>query len=296
MQHVLIIGATGFTGRYVLDELSRSGRYDISLFVRDPAKLSFLPTASGRRVHYGTIEDIKALTAALRGVEILVCTASLGFGHAPNLLQACHDASVKRTIFFSTTAIFTRLNPPSKKLRLAAETAIQASGLDYTILRPTMIYGARGDRNIFRLIRYIDRMPIIVIPGRGHNLLQPVFVKDLAMAVRQILAEPSTIGKCYTLSGRDVIPFGDLVRYLASALERRRMYLHIPICLATAPLSVLNACGLRTPIKVEQILRLQEDKTFSFDEAANDFGYAPSSLAEVLQAEVAEYLGDTGRA
>ncbi len=59
-----------------------------------------------------------------------------------SILQAAKEAGIRRAIFISTTAIFTRLNAKSKDIRLAAEHAIQDSGLEYTILRPTMIYGS----------------------------------------------------------------------------------------------------------------------------------------------------------
>jgi nucleoside-diphosphate-sugar epimerase len=123
------------------------------------------------------------LTSALRGVDALVNIASLGFGHAESILRSAKEAGVKRGIFISTTAIFTQLNAGSKSMRLAAEEAIQASGLDYTILRPTMIYGSPRDRNMWRLIRLLRVTPIMPIFGDGESLQQPIFVDDVAQAV-----------------------------------------------------------------------------------------------------------------
>src|SRR6185436_9257337 len=113
--------------------------------------------------------------------ETLVYCASMGFGHVPPLVAALESAGVRRAVFVSTTAIYTSLPAPSKAIRLEAERLVQASSLDWTILRPTMIYGTPRDRNVSRLLRYLRRWP--VFPVCGNALWQPVHVKDVAAAV-----------------------------------------------------------------------------------------------------------------
>lgn len=86
--------------------------------------------------------------------EVLINIASLCFGHAPNIVNVCEEMNVKRAIFVSTTGMFTKLNPDSKGIRLEVERLIKESNLDYTIIRPTMIYVTRTDRNMRRLVKY----------------------------------------------------------------------------------------------------------------------------------------------
>ena len=74
----------------------------------------------------------------------------------------------------------TTLHPPTKQVRLAAEQQIRGCGLDWTILRPTMIYGAAGDRNLSRLLRLLSRTAVLPVPGNGKCLHQPVHVADVA--------------------------------------------------------------------------------------------------------------------
>ncbi len=109
----------------------------------------------------------------MKGADALVNIASLGFGHAGSVIQATKEAGIRRAIFISTTAIYTQLDAKSKSIRLAAEQAIQTSGLEYTILRPTMIYGSRRDRNMWRLIRFLRVSPVAPVFGDGNYLQQP---------------------------------------------------------------------------------------------------------------------------
>src|ERR1700716_3066834 len=98
-----------------------------------------------------------------------------------------------------STAVNTSLNAPSKSIRLAAEATIRGSGLAYTILRPTMIFGSSRDRNICRLVRYLNRWPVIPIFGDGEHLQQPVYVADLASAICQSLESETAIGQTYNI-------------------------------------------------------------------------------------------------
>ncbi|HRQ23631.1 MAG TPA: NAD(P)H-binding protein, partial [Anaerolineales bacterium] len=109
----------GFTGSRIVPLLLDSG-YQVRCFVRETSDRSPL---SSLQVEWamGDLSNPEALTSALHGVDVLVNIASLGFGHADNIIASANAAGVKRGIFISTTAIFTQLNADSKSARLAAE-------------------------------------------------------------------------------------------------------------------------------------------------------------------------------
>ena len=146
---VLVTGATGFTGSYVIPVLLEHG-IQVRCYVRSSSNRGFLP-ASSVEWAVGDIGDEQSLSEALEGVDAFVNIASLGVGHAETIVNTSAK-QVKRAIYVSTTALFTTLPAKSKLVRLAAEDTITKSALDYTILRPTMIYGSSRDRNICRLI------------------------------------------------------------------------------------------------------------------------------------------------
>jgi uncharacterized protein YbjT (DUF2867 family) len=277
-EQILLVGATGFLGTAVAARLAP--RQPIAL-VRSTSDRSVLP--SGLELRVGDL----ARPLPLEHVDTLVYCASMGFGHVPGLIRQLEtEQRVCRAVFVSTTAIFTSLPSHSRAVRLAAEAAVQASTLDWTILRPTMIYGTARDRNISRLLRFLNRFP--VFPLCGNALWQPVHVDDVADAVVALINNGQTIGKAYNLAGAEPLTFADLVQTAARAIGRRIVLLPVPIQAAVL------AAKLTRIVTPEQINRLAEDKAFPIVDAAHDFNFAPHSFAEGVQLE-AESLGLAGR-
>ncbi len=267
-RRILVVGATGFLGSYVAARLAP--RAPIAL-VRPTSDRSFLPSNVETRL--GDLDH----PLDLAGVETVVFCASMGFGHVPPLVAQLGRGAVRRAIFVSTTAIFTTLPSASRKLRVDAEHAVQASDLDWTILRPTMIYGSARDRNISRLLRALKRWP--VFPLCGDALWQPVYVEDLADAVVATLDAPATIHRTYNLPGERPLRFSALVRTAARAVGRTVTLIPVPVEAAVVAARVTRVV---TP---EQIRRLAEDKAFAYADAAADFGYAPRAFAEGVARE-----------
>lgn len=281
---VLVTGGTGFTGSRLIPLLLQNG-IEVRALTRLTSDRSPLSTL---RVEWATgdLSNPETLTSALRGVDALVNIASLGFGHADSILRSAKEAGVKRGIFISTTAIFTQLNAGSKSIRLAAEEAIQASGLDYTILRPTMIYGSKRDRNMWRLIRLLRVTPILPIFGDGESLQQPIFVDDVAQAVLLVLQNKITIGKSYNIAGKAPLTYNQIIDTVANVLGKRVWKLHLPYMPIVGTLQFTERIKLRLPIKAEQVLRLNEDKAFSYEDAQRDFGFSPRSFEAGIKTEI----------
>ena len=282
---VLVTGGTGFTGTAVVRALRESG-IDVRCLVRPTSDRRHLPSA-GIEVSVGDAGDRASLERALQGMDALMSVASLGFGHAPNLVAAATRAGVGRAVFFSTTSIFTALEPPTKRVRLQAEEEIRASGLAYTLLRPTMIYGTGRDRNMARLIRYLQRWPVIPVFGSGRARYQPVHVDDVAAAALASLRSPESEKKVYTISGASVLALDAIIDTVCRLLGRRALKVHLPAAPVAAVMQAAERRGLRLPLRAEQILRLEEDKCFDHTEAARDLGYRPRTFEDGIQQEIA---------
>jgi uncharacterized protein YbjT (DUF2867 family) len=282
---VVVTGATGFTGTFVVRELIRRlPETTVRCFVRassDRRRLEQLPV----EIAEGDLRDIGSLQTAFAGADALVNVASLGFDWIDALFAAIGSSQLRRGVFVSTTAILTKLPVRSRPLRQRGEEMVRQSGLEWTIVRPTMIYGTPEDRNIARLIRFVQRSPVVpVIAPRA--LQQPVHVEDVASAIVDCLISPRTIGETYTLSGREPLTFEALVRETVRATGRRAAILRLPLRPAIAMVRAYNAVVAKPRITVEQVLRLQEDKAFDHIAARDAFGFSPRSFAEGVREEV----------
>lgn len=280
---ILVTGGSGFLGGYVLAEAARRGHETVALARSDKAGRRV--ARFGARPVPGDLDQPAGLGEAFRaaGCDVLVSLASLGFGHGPSVVAAAGEAGIRRAVFVSTTAVATALDPPSKQVRLAAEQAIRASGLDWTILRPTMIYGAPGDRNLSRLLALLSRargLPVLPVPGAGPRLHQPVHVADAASAVLAAAERPAAAGSSYDIAGPEPLPFTELLRTCAGAVGSRAWFAPVPLPVLVAGARVYERLSRQPKLRAEQFLRLAEDKAFGIDGARCDLGYRPRPFAD----------------
>jgi nucleoside-diphosphate-sugar epimerase len=285
---VFVTGGTGFTGSYVVPLLLENG-YKVRCLHRLGSDRS-TPLRAQPEIEWvlGDLSDSQALAPAMQGTEALVNVASIGFGHADSILRAAKDAGIQRAVFVSTTAIFTQLNAKSKKVRLAAENAIEASGLKYTILRPTMIYGSPRDRNMWRLIRFMRYSPVIPVFGDGNYLQQPIYVGDVAQAIVSCLCNDQTLGKSYNIVGKHALTYNQVIDTIAGQMNKRVRKIHIPSTPVVSTLKFFERLHIPFPIKAEQVLRLNENKNFSYEEAEKDFGFSPLAFEEGIRLELGQ--------
>lgn len=299
---LLITGGSGFLGRFVLAEAARRGHSCAALARSDSA--AAVVSALGAAPLRGDLDNAAGLSAvfARAGCDALVNLASLGFGHAPAIVSAATAAGLDRAVFVSTTAVTTTLPAPSRTIRLAAEQEIRASALRWTILRPTMIYGAPGDRNLSRLLTLLDRvrraplvglltgpagrLPLPVpVPGGGGRLQQPVHVADLAAAVLTAAERPQTAGRCYDVAGPEPLTFAELLARGGGAVGVRVRLVPLPLAPVITLTRIYERVSRKPRIRAEQWQRLAEDKAFPIEAAVRDLDYEPRSFASGIQAE-----------
>jgi uncharacterized protein YbjT (DUF2867 family) len=272
---VHVTGGSGFLGGFVIPQLIEHG-HTVTALARSDAAASRVRALGARPVH-GDIDHPVSVEAAFASsdADALVNLASLGFGNAPTIVAAAEAAGVERAVFVSTTAIFTKLNAPSKAIRVAAEDTIRASNLRWTIIRPTMIYGSPGDRNMWRLLRLMRRVPFVPAPGGGRTLQQPVHVADLAQAIVAAAERDIAIGRTYDVAGPEGITFREVAEAAGAAVGRTTRLVPLPTGALLRALRTVERSGRHLPIKAEQIERLTEDKVFEIESARHDLGYAP---------------------
>jgi nucleoside-diphosphate-sugar epimerase len=164
-----------------------------------------------------------------------------------------------------------------------AEEVIRRSSLEYTILRPTMIYGHPRDRNVSELVKVIKKVPIVPLPGGGKNLVQPVFLLDLVDAIVGVMRNDRTVRREYIIGGPEAITYRKMIHTIAAVLGKKRFILPLPVSTAYAVASVLERLHVRAYFSPEQVLRFGEDRAFDISEAVREIPYSPHSFEEGLK-------------
>lgn len=290
-----LLAATGLTGKsgIVFAGLLAEGRYDIRAAVRPSSRTEALRAALPQaELCVGDLLDGEYLRELTRGTDVLFHIA--GIGKSVPLVQAALENGVRRLVLVHTTGIYSKYKAAGERYReidkqVTALCAEKGAGL--TILRPTMIYGTLGDRNIVQFIRMVDRLNPMPVVNHGAYLLQPVHAEDLGRAYMQVLSHlDETAGKNYILSGRDPVLLSDVFRIIADELGVKRRFVSVPFPIAYAGAWGLYLVSLTRVDLREKVQRLCEDRVYPHEEAARDFGYAPMPFDEGLRREVREYL------
>lgn len=269
---IFITGATGKTGVALLRLLASDAGYrEISktCLCRPGGRCERL-LPFGVRIAGADASKPRSLAGVYGGEETVIHLSSIF--HAPAVLEGC--SGMKRLVAVSSTRIFSKSWRRAGDIA-AAERSIAESGVPFTILRPTMIYGTVDDRNISQLIRAVRKWSVIPLPGGGTAVFQPVHVDDLAGAILAALKNPASIGRTYDIPGGSAHSLRGIVEIIGSAFGKKISIVSVPLPVAEAAASMLGAIRPRFARTAEQVRRLREDKRYDFADAARDLGYAP---------------------
>ncbi len=285
---VLLIGATGFLGPVVLKKLLKNN-YNVNCLIRAGSDRSKLMEAAGacrKQVTFTSadLNSIDSMDTTLKNISQAVYMIDLEHtGPVKNFLDAAKKAALKRVVFISSTTVLVPLKSKVKDKKLNSEKLIENTDMDWTILRPTMIFGSEDDRNFSKMLRFIKKRGFFITFGNGNNLIQPVYIEDVAGAVSGVLENKKTFKKIYNIAGSRPLKYNQMLAVIQKKLKRPFKIIRLPLGLSRSIISVYSRLAADPALVPEQIDRLGIDKAYSYQEAKHDFGFSPISFEEGMQ-------------
>jgi len=295
---VCILGGTGFVGRHLAGRLTGAG-FDVVLPTRNPARHRDLQVLPGLRLVRIDTVTADGLLAALDGCHAAINLVGIlnerghsgaGFraahvGVTEAFVAACANAGVRRIVQMSALKANAERGP-SHYLRtkgLAEQVVMDSSarGIDWTILRPSVIFGA-DDSFINRFAALLRRVPVLPL-ARADALLAPVHIDDVTLAFARILAHDSTIGERIELCGPDVYTLLEIVRLIQSAFGLRRAIVPLPTWLGHLQAFACDYCVPGKPFSLDNFRSLSVASTCAGD-GLRTLGIEPRAFESTLAA------------
>ena len=281
----LVTGGAGVVGRALCRELLDRGVEVRVLTLPGDALAQSLPPEV--EVFYGDVTDAGSVGPALEGVDtvfhldaILLSTVPGAFekinaGGTRNVVACCKAAGVRRLLYVSSISVTYPVLTPYGQSKLAGETAVKGSGLDWTVVRPTLVIGDGGGVEFNMFARYVTRFPVYFMPGGGQSKKRPVRSVDLVKGIAAAGLADAAVGKTYALAGPEVLTMAEMARRVLTSRGCHHLMLPLPWWVSRR-LAVLKNWAGGNRVSAEQALAgFLYDAVPDIAEAVRDLGYAP---------------------
>jgi uncharacterized protein YbjT (DUF2867 family) len=290
---ILVTGGTGFVGPKVVHAL-RAEEKDVRALVRRPDRAGTL-RSWGCDLAKGDMTDASSLRQAVAGCDAVVHLVAIIAGKPADyrrvmeqgtrdLVAAAQEEGVRRFVLMSAlgVSIERRDLTPYYHAKWEMERAVQESGLEHVIFRPSFVFGRDGGAlPIF--LRQVRWSPVTPVIGDGERKLQPVWVEDVAAYLAKGVDLPEAAGRTFELGGPDVVTWNELYERIATVLRKRRRRLNLPVSLVRAGATVAERLP-RPPITRDQLTMLEAgDSTCDVTPALQTFGLGLLSLDDQIR-------------
>lgn len=290
---ILLTGATGFIGRALTRQLVESGR-QVRILLQPSPRTPNLPTGVPVEVAVTGLGDVRGLRAAMRGVDTVYHLASgeaeggranlqrIDIDGTRNLCEAAAQARVERILYLSHLGADRAAGFPVLKAKGIAEEYVRKSGIPYTILRGSILYGP-GDTFTTGLALLLAAAPgFLPLPSKGRTLVQPLWVEDLVTCLLWSLDNPATVGQTYELGGSEYLPLRQVVELVMAASRQPRLLVNWPTQSMRLLTIILESIFPRFPASIFWLDYLAVNRTCPVDVIPRVFGLMPARFANRL--------------
>ena len=291
---VAIIGGTGFVGGYLTDALLAAG-HKPALLVREDSQ-SKVRQRDRVDITIGDIESPEALRNLLEGCDAVIYNVGIlrefprqgitfeatQYDGVVRTVAAAKACGVKRLLLMSANGVKRPGTAYQETKRRAEEHAMQ-SGLDVTVLRPSVIFGdPRGTMEfVTQLNNDMVRPPLPAVGffsgwdrQKGAVVMSPVHIKDVSSAFVAALEDDSTIGQTIALGGPEALTWQDMVTRIAAATGKRKLIVPMPIALMRIAATLLDWLPF-FPVTRDQLTMLEQGNVADADALRNLIGREP---------------------
>ncbi len=291
---ILVTGGTGFIGQVLIRHLIAMN-YPVRMLLRPSTTSPNIPKGVSVEAVICGLNDERGLRAAMKDVDVIYHLAgdeqrgnradllTIDINGTRRISQIAADAKVQRVFFLSHLGADRNSAYPLLRAKAHAEQAIKESGIPYTIFRSALVYGP-NDHFTTALAKLIRRLPLILLlPGDGSMLLQPIWVEDLVICLTLALEMPAADNQTYSVGGPEYLPLREILDDVQEAMRIHRTYVPMPQAYFRTLAAWAEGSLRHFPLSVFWQDYLAADRTCSLDTLPRLFGLIPARFGRQLQ-------------
>ncbi|MFN8451644.1 MAG: complex I NDUFA9 subunit family protein [Anaerolineae bacterium] len=289
---ILVTGAAGFVGNNAVRRLVAAGK-PVRAMVRsaDKGQQRLGDLGSQIEIMVGDVGDRAGLKRLMDGATAIVHTVAIPMerGRATyenvnyqgtiNVVDAARDAGVERFVHMAQNGSDPQHFSRFLRSKGRAQQYVMQSGLKWTVLRPSVIYGPQDE--FFNAFARLVRLTPLVFPlvGGGTALFQPVSIYDVVDVIARSLDDDATIGKEYKLGGPEVLTLGEIEKRVLAAMNASRILINAPAGLLRPAVWVMEKVLPGTPVNLTLLELLKEPNTVADNALVSEFNLQPRPFA-----------------
>lgn len=287
---ILVTGATGFVGCHVIRRLVGAGEA-VRCLCRPGSPGAECLKSQPVEIVYGHLHDPEAAARACRNVRCLIHLAAptreVRDGVVEQfhrqatacLVRAARGEGVGRLLTVSPMGCSESASLRYLRSRGVAEECVRASGVPHVTLQSSLVFGA-GDRLVGGIIRLLRRTGLVVIPGTGKTMLQPIWVGDVVSCLMRALYDDALLDRTIPIGGPQHLSYEEIADQVATMLNMPRTTVHLSQRVIGLAGRILEGVG-RNPFLAYRHLELLEVGTITaLDAVKRTFGFQPMPLVE----------------
>jgi len=287
---VLVTGATGLVGIHTCRELSKNG-WQIRALIRDPAKAAMVLGQLPVEFRVGDVRDASSLRSSLNGCGAVVHLAAIAIEKSTEkytetntaaterLISAARAENVQRIIYMSQNGADSRSKFPFLHSKGVAQDSVKTSGLRWTVLRPSVIFGPE-DQFVNVLARLIRLTPkVFPLPGGGKARFQPISADDVARVVRLSLEKKETLHQSYDIGGAVPLTLREMTERILTAMGTHRKLVPVSVRMLRPIVAIAQRLLPNPPVTPGLLDLLALDNTVTNNALTEHFKVVPIPFA-----------------
>ncbi len=292
---VVITGAAGLVGQNLLTVFSERSDLDIVAIDKHSYNMEIV-----KQLH----PEIKTITAdllepeawqdAFENADVVIALHAQITGKTlepftqnnieatKTMLAVCKEKNVPFIIHASSSVVNSVADDHYTATKIEQEELVKASGIDYCILRPTLMFGWFDPKHLGWLARFMQRIPVFPIPGDGRYLRQPLYNRDFCKAI-EVCLDRQPVGQIYDLVGHEKIDYIDMIRAIKKVKKLHTIILPIPLNLFHFLLKTYALFSNRPPFTSDQLTALTAGDVFEGVDIKEVFGFEPTPFQDAIE-------------